>query len=87
MSYSPGINYKDVLFSFALIQIKNHMEGNLVFQNGLPRTSKRDTEIHGIGLRSIRGIAERYHGTMTVTAENGIFTLTVLLPLEEAASA
>lgn len=72
---------------FALIQIKNHMEGSLVFQNGLPRTSKRDTAIHGIGLQSIRGIAERYHGTMTVTAENGIFTLTVLLPLEEAASA
>ena len=66
---------------FALIRIKNHMEEKPRFQENLPITSKSDAEHHGFGMKSIRSIAEKYHGSMTVTAENHVFTLNILIPL------
>ena len=68
---------------FALIQIKNHMEGKLHFRENLPVTSKDDAANHGFGIKSIRSIVEKYHGTMTVTADNNIFVLTILIPLSQ----
>ena len=68
--------------AFALIQIKNYMEGTLQFRENLPVTSKADAENHGFGMKSIRSIAEKYHGTVTITAEDNIFTLNILIPLE-----
>lgn len=69
--------------AFALIQIRNHMEGEIHIHDGLPLTSKKDPENHGYGTQSIRAIAEKYHGTMTIAAEEGIFTITILLPIPE----
>jgi sensor histidine kinase regulating citrate/malate metabolism len=69
--------------AFALIQIRNHMEGEIQMRDGLPLTSKKDTENHGYGTQSIRAIAEKYHGSMTIAAEEGIFTITILLPLPD----
>ena len=68
---------------FALIQIKNHMEGKLHFRENLPVTSKDDAANHGFGIKSIRSIVEKYHGTVTVTADNNIFVLTILIPLSQ----
>jgi sensor histidine kinase regulating citrate/malate metabolism len=68
--------------SFALIQIKNHMEGRLQFRENLPVTSKADTDSHGFGMKSIKTIVEKYHGTMTVSTEDNTFTLNILLPLD-----
>ena len=46
----------------------------------MPQTSKKDTENHGFGLQSIREIARRHGGEMTVHAENGYFELFVYFP-------
>lgn len=46
-------------------------------------TQKQDKKHHGIGLRSIRRIAEKYDGTLDVNFENGIFRLSVLLNLNK----
>ncbi len=66
---------------FALIQIKNYFEGTLRFQGDLPATSKQDAGEHGYGLRSIQAIAEKYHGTMSVKAEDGFFILNMIIPV------
>ena len=58
------------------------MEGTLKYRENLPVTSKTDAENHGYGLRSIRSIVEKYHGTMTVSSEDEIFTLNILIPIE-----
>ena len=68
---------------FCLIQIKNYVEGEIQMRNGLPVTSKKDPENHGYGTQSIRAIAEKYYGTMSITSEENIFTLSVLLPIPE----
>lgn len=69
--------------SFAMIQIENYYEGEIALRDGLPLTSKGDTSNHGFGLKSMRKIAEKYNGTLSVRTEDHRFLLYVMLPLEE----
>lgn len=70
---------------FFLLEMTNSFEGELLCGEGdaLPRTTKSDNVLHGIGLHSIRTTAEKYHGGVDWSAEEGVFTLTVLLKNEE----
>lgn len=51
---------------FLLIEVQNS------FQNHAPLQE-------GIGLRNIRAVAEKYHGTMNIQTQGDLFTLSVLL--------
>lgn len=60
--------------------VKNPMEEKKIsegaFQSGvLPKTTKQDKKNHGLGLRSIREIVERYHGNMEIRTEEEQFEL------------
>ena len=44
---------------------------------------KKEEGEHGLGLKSIRYIAEKYGGKMSVQAEEGIFNLNILFPISE----
>ena len=66
---------------FAVVQVENTFAGELQLEDGIPKTTKTDAENHGFGLRSIRTIAEKYDGTMTIKTEDQMFILTVLLPV------
>jgi sensor histidine kinase regulating citrate/malate metabolism len=62
-----------------LIQIQNPYAGTVTIENGLP-VSKQ--EGHGYGCLSIQTIAQRYGGLFSFQAENGLFTLRLILPLQ-----
>lgn len=47
------------------------------------KTTKTDKRHHGFGLKSIRMIAERYQGSVSVHAEDGVFNINILLPIGE----
>ena len=80
-SISVRIWRKDL---FAVIQVENSYSGEIRFlENGLPASTKGDDDNHGFGTRSIQSIAEKYGGTVTVKAEDQLFTLTILIPVEE----
>ena len=64
-----------------LILISNTYEGEIVFQNGLPQTSRSG---HGFGTKSIRIIAERCGGYSSFEVKDGLFTMKVVLPLKSA---
>lgn len=66
-----------------MIQIENRFQGRLQFENGLPVTTKGDRSYHGYGLKTIRSIAERYGGCVTVRAKNGLFSLQVMIPVSK----
>ena len=76
---------------FVTIQVRNYFEDTLRFsESGLPFTTKQDQANHGLGLKSIRYIVEKYHGTLAVQPEGNIFNLNIMIPLAaqaEAASA
>lgn len=48
-------------------------------ENGRFLSTKSDTAEHGLGLRQIGHIAGKHNGTVDITAENGIFSVSVLL--------
>lgn len=67
---------------FAVIQVENSFDGTLICdEDGMPKTRKKDKENHGFGVRSIRTIAEKYEGTISIKTEDDKFILTVLLPI------
>ena len=64
-----------------LIHVENPYQGGITFEDGLPQTTKADNRYHGFGMRSMRMIAEQYDGVLTANADDGVFSLDVLLPL------
>ncbi len=74
-----------------IINIRGKMEGNALFlrfvntftgrtkkaPNGLYLSTKH--EGRGIGLRSVQGIVNDYHGILDINHENGLFTVSVLV--------
>ena len=62
-----------------LISVENPCPGNLEFdENGLPVTEENSNE-HGIGLRSVKRVAEKYNGFMQCVLENGEFVFQAAL--------
>lgn len=70
----------------ATVHFGNYYDGEIIFENGLPRTTKQDRSYHGFGVKSIMYIAKKYGGSMTVSAEDGIFNLNVIMPIPAASS-
>jgi len=60
------------------ISEKNSYDNDINLINGLPQSNKNDTMHHGFGLKSIKLICEKYHGTMQINYENKIFNITLL---------
>lgn len=60
------------------ISEKNYFEGDIRMEHGRPLTSKKDTVHHGYGWKSIDMVVEKYHGTLSVTAEKNTFSVTIL---------
>ena len=67
----------------ALLCLRNYCDHALTFEQGLPITTKAQKEEHGYGTRSIREIAEKYNGQMSVKVEQNIFTLNIMLPIPQ----
>ena len=68
----------------ALIEVENYFTGTVTLKQGLPVSSKREAW-HGYGLKSIKRIAEKYHGTMVFSTENQQFCLSIFLPFPSPA--
>lgn len=66
---------------FWVVRFQNPYQGELTLRNGLPRSTKADPASHGIGLRSIRTCVEQHGGTVLISAEEQVFSLSVMIPL------
>ena len=67
--------------AFVLMCFENYYEGELEFLDGLPVTTKQDSDYHGYGIKSIRYTAKKYGGTVTVQTQDSWFLLKVLFPI------
>lgn len=71
---------------FLLLEVENSFDGMLKWEDGerIPVTSKH-SELpdvlmeHGIGLKNVKDVAERYLGYMDIKAEGNVFKVTVML--------
>ena len=65
---------------FTSIHIANPCRTELIFKDGLPITTKEDTDYHGFGMRSMRYVAEQYGGALTASWDDGIYSLDIVFP-------
>ncbi len=66
--------------SFTVISISNPADAEYVKPSGGGfSTSKKDTENHGFGLKSIKNTATKYNGEMLTKFEDGVFSLIIRL--------
>jgi len=70
--------YCGIRFNKLLIEVKNPYTGEVTMWDGLPVSNRAG---HGYGCRSIRTITEHHHGHCSFEAEEGLFTLRVVLPI------
>lgn len=77
--YLKSTSYANML----VLRFSNQFSGSLVQEEGVLRTSKSDSELHGIGLKSIKKAARQYGGTVENNFDNtdGWFRLMVMLPV------
>lgn len=63
-----------------IIVLKNQYNGKLVKdKNGKIATTKGDAQNHGIGLKSVIRIADKYHGSVVIDGSDYMFIIKVLL--------
>ena len=55
----------------------NYYSGDVEFKGGLPVTSKKDKLYHGFGSKSIKAIVDKYHGDMSIHANNGEYHINI----------
>jgi two-component system sensor histidine kinase AgrC len=60
-----------------LILIENSFTGDVTMENGLPQSQD---DGHGFGVKSMALIAEKHRGYYSFAANNGIFTVKIVLP-------
>ncbi len=75
-----GISVKRVE-NMVSVRVDNYCDKVPDVKDGLPRTTKEDKEYHGYGLVSMRGIVQKYGGTMTVRVVRNTFNLNIMFPV------
>lgn len=63
---------------FLVVNAHNYYRGKLVFDGGLPRTTKNDPSVHGYGMKSVMMICKKYGGEFSITAKNQVFNLNIV---------
>ena len=61
------------------VGIRNSTCKQIEFVNGIPQTDKADKANHGIGLKNITEVVEKYNGIMRASCENGIYETNIVL--------
>ncbi len=66
-----------------LIEVENSMDITEKYTSGM--TNKGSPQEHGIGLVNVSDVVFRYNGVVNSEAENGVFVISILIPLTDAA--
>lgn len=66
-----------------LLQVKNSMDRMEEHADGFAH--KGDVSEHGIGLLNVRDVVNKYDGMVNIEAENGIFLISILMPMNGSA--
>ncbi len=66
------------------VQIKNNHHEKIQEKNGSFLTTKEDRNNHGMGLKNVKRIAEKYQGEMAIDYDESWFSVEILLFLDNA---
>ncbi len=66
---------------FLSVNMHNCYEGELRFKDTLPLTTKKDSESHGYGMKSVKLLCEKYGGELSVSTDKNVFNVNIVFPL------
>ena len=69
--------------NFLVVNVINPSKEVLAMEDEMPITTKRDKNLHGFGLRSMKYIVKKYDGFFNITQEDGCFSLKFLFPIQK----
>ncbi len=64
---------------YYFLEISNTVESDILSNNPHLETNKADSDLHGVGLRSVRDIVEKYEGMLSFDQKGNIFHVYVSL--------
>lgn len=68
-----------------LIKVTNPCSEHIKSFEDIPKTTKANKNLHGWGLRSVRDTVEKYSGTLECGAQDGVFTVKIMMQWEKKA--
>ena len=64
---------------YLYFQIENNIEKNVIVnQSELPKSTKADTYLHGLGLSNVKQLSEKYDGQLILNCQNQIFSVAAM---------
>lgn len=66
-----------------IIHISNTYNNNIIIKEGNFVTTKSDKKNHGLGIKSVKSIVEKYDGELSISCNNHVFDVTTFLYLKE----
>lgn len=69
-----------------LVRESNYYADDILFEDGIPLTTKEDKRYHGYGIQSIKYICDRYDGELNISAEGSVFTISLVFCLDDIAA-
>ena len=63
---------------FIVITLENPYDGSLEYEDGFPKTTKKDTQYHGYGIKSMSYLVDKYQGHLSINDEAGWFKVKIL---------
>lgn len=66
---------------FLIIRVENYFEGSLKFTGGVLKTTKKNQDFHGYGIKSIQYTVNKYEGAVSINTKDNWFELKVLIPI------
>lgn len=68
---------------FLVIHISNYCEQPVQISLEAPKSTKKNPEMHGYGIKGIRLAVEKYDGHMSIKQANNWFMVSILIPIPE----
>ena len=70
--------------SMLIANISNFYDGEITLgADGLPVTTKRERDFHGMGAKSADLIVRKYGGNLEFTADDGMFAANMIIPMSQ----
>lgn len=68
--------------SLCVIKIVNDYKGELIREGNQLRTTKKETGIRGVGIKSVNRVAEKYNGILEYHASGQQFFVNLIFPVK-----
>lgn len=67
-----------------LLDVENYCDFPVDLHQENPQTTKSNKDMHGLGMKGIRFVVDKYHGSMHLSQEDGMFRISIVFAAEHA---